>query len=140
MSGVFADTGYWIALVYPRDQWHQTALAFSRNITENNVRVFTSEMVLVEFANFFSRSDRQLRDRVANFMVYVKSQRNITIVPQSSEQFDQAVQLFSERTDKQWSLTDCSSFLLMAKLNITDALAYDKHFEQAGFRALLKQR
>ena len=47
--------------------------------------------------------------------------------------------MFSERLDKEWSLTDCASFLVMQGKGIQDALTHDHHFEQMGFRALLRQ-
>jgi predicted nucleic acid-binding protein len=40
--------------------------------------------------------------------------------------------------DKQWSLVDATSFLIMSSLEITSALTNDRHFEQAGFMRLLK--
>ena len=48
------------------------------------------------------------------------------------------VALYAERPDKDWSLTDCISFVVMRKMDITEALTGDRHFEQAGFTALLK--
>jgi len=53
-------------------------------------------------------------------------------------QFQDALALYEQSSDKEWSLTDCSSFLIMRELKITEALAHDKHFEQAGFDALLR--
>lgn len=38
-----------------------------------------------------------------------------------------------------WSLTDCSSFIVMEERGLADAMTADRHFEQAGFRALLRQ-
>jgi predicted nucleic acid-binding protein len=52
MERVFADTGYWIALLNPRDDLHQKASATSRDYTLN--QIVTSEMVLTEFLNSFS--------------------------------------------------------------------------------------
>jgi uncharacterized protein len=46
--------------------------------------------------------------------------------------------LYRDRPDKAWSLTDCISFVVMADKGIRDALTADHHFEQAGFVALLK--
>ena len=46
--------------------------------------------------------------------------------------------LYKKRPDKEWSITDCVSFKIMEEYGITEALAYDKHFEQVGFIALLR--
>ena len=51
---------------------------------------------------------------------------------------DAGLALYANRTDKDWSLTDCISFVVMNERGITDALTGDHHFEQAGFAALLK--
>jgi predicted nucleic acid-binding protein len=64
---------------------------------------------------------------------------NIEIVPQTSDLFISALELYNQRLDQAWSHTDCASFQIMHKLGIQEALAYDKHFEQAGFVALLRQ-
>ena len=59
------------------------------------------------------------------------------IVPASQDVFEQGVELFENRLDKDWSLTDCISFIVMRERGLTEALTGDHHFEQAGFRALL---
>jgi type I restriction enzyme R subunit len=63
---------------------------------------------------------------------------NITVVPQTRDLFRRAVDRYENRGDKEWSLTDCASFLVMEELGIKEALAHDHHFEQAGFTALLR--
>ncbi len=62
----------------------------------------------------------------------------IDVLHISSEIDDQAWQLFSQRLDKNWSLVDCSSFIVMRQYGIQEALTTDHHFEQAGFSCLLK--
>jgi predicted nucleic acid-binding protein len=52
--------------------------------------------------------------------------------------FDQGFELYARRLDKDWSLTDCISFVVMREHGLTHALTGDHHFEQAGFRILLK--
>ena len=47
-------------------------------------------------------------------------------------------QLYRERADKEWPLTDCISFVVMQEHGLAEALTADHHFEQAGFKALLK--
>jgi uncharacterized protein len=138
MKKVFADTGFWIALFYRDDQYHQNAIKLSRQVTLEKISIFTSEMVLVEFLNFFTRFNPQIRYDMAVWVTQVREDPAITVIPQSSIQSERAVAFYLDRVDQQWSLTDCSSFLLMTELRITDALAHDKHFQQAGFRALLR--
>jgi predicted nucleic acid-binding protein len=53
--------------------------------------------------------------------------------------FDAGLTLHAQRPDKEWSLTDCISFVVMEQRGIAEALAYDHHFEQAGFVALLRR-
>jgi predicted nucleic acid-binding protein len=62
----------------------------------------------------------------------------MTIVPITPSLFDKALQLYERSSDKAWSLTDCASFVVMRERKIIDALSFDHHFEQAGFRALLR--
>ena len=64
---------------------------------------------------------------------------DVEIIPQSDAQFRAAVERYAARPDQTWSLTDCASFLAMEDRSITDALAYDRDFEQAGFTALLRE-
>ena len=62
----------------------------------------------------------------------------VTIIPASQELFDAGIELYSGRPDKSWPLTDCISFVVMKSYGLTDALTGDHHFEQAGFKALMK--
>jgi uncharacterized protein len=62
----------------------------------------------------------------------------VEVVAQTSIQFREALELFASRADKEWSLTDCASFNLMRERGVSEALAHDHHFEQAGFVALLR--
>jgi uncharacterized protein len=68
----------------------------------------------------------------------LREQPDVEIVPSTSDLFQRGTEFFSARPDKEWSLTDCISFVAMNERNITDALTSDHHFEQAGFRILLK--
>jgi len=60
------------------------------------------------------------------------------IVSFSSDIFEEAQSFYDQHRDKQWTLTDCTSFVVMRERGIADALTGDHHFEQAGFVALLK--
>ena len=60
------------------------------------------------------------------------------IVPGDDASFHTGLTLYFSRPDKDWSLTDCISFVIMQREGITEALTGDHHFEQAGFNILLK--
>ena len=62
----------------------------------------------------------------------------VEIIAISEELFAKALDLFRSRPDKEWGLVDCVSFIVMQKRRLTEALTPDKHYEQAGFRALLR--
>jgi uncharacterized protein len=64
--------------------------------------------------------------------------QQVTIVPQTSLLFAKAVQRYLQMSDKGWSLTECASFVIMEEGKLTAALTHDRHFDQAGFRALLR--
>jgi hypothetical protein len=68
----------------------------------------------------------------------LRADPRVVVVPSSRDLFDRAMGLYRSRPDKDWSLTDCVSFVVMRERGITEALTGDHHFEQAGFRALLK--
>ena len=136
MRVVFADTGYWVALLNPRDELHYKATELSKSL--NPVHIVTSEMVLTEVLNDFSKRGDYLRQVATKLIDSINENPNITLVSQTSEQFNKGLELYKNRLDKNWSLTDCVSFKIMEQMGIYEALAYDKHFEQAGFSALLR--
>ena len=135
MERVFADTGYWIALLNSRDELHATASLVSRDLRPE--QIVTSEMVLTEFLNCFSDYGVHLRQAAARVVESLRS-AGIAIVPQTSELFSSALQQYRAMSDKNWSLTDCASFLIMEEHGLTAALTHDRHFAQAGFRTLLR--
>jgi predicted nucleic acid-binding protein len=134
---VFADAGYWVAAVHPREDLHDKALQVSSSLGPHIL--VTSEMVLSEVAAYFSDKGPRLRQAVIDLIRSIRANPNSRVLPQTSLQFQDALGLYEQSSDKQWSLTDCASFLIMRELKITDALAHDRHFEQAGFVALLRR-
>jgi uncharacterized protein len=137
MKKVFADTGYWIALLNPNDELHLKARGVTASLS-SNIRIVTSEMVFTELLNAFSKQGTFLKRTAVSLINQSVSNPNIEIVPQTSELFISALELYNQRLDQGWSHTDCASFKIMEIQNIIEALAYDKHFEQAGFIALLR--
>ncbi|HVO26007.1 MAG TPA: PIN domain-containing protein [Candidatus Margulisiibacteriota bacterium] len=136
MRSVFADAGYWIAMSNPRDSLHARAKELSRS--HQSMRLVTSEIVLTEFLDDFCHRGEFFRKAAVAAVQRLRKTSSVTIIPQTSTQFRDALTLYAARSDKTWSLTDCSSFRIMERYEIREALTHDTHFEQAGFRALLR--
>ena len=136
MKSVFADTDYWVAILNPHEQLHPKAKSASARLA--NVRLVTSEMVLTELLAFYSVKGERLRDGAVTLIERMRQNPNVTIVPQTSAQFQESLAVYKQYRDKEWSLTDCASILIMREESITEALSHDQHFEQAGFHALLR--
>jgi uncharacterized protein len=130
---IFLDTGFLLALFDPADELHTQAMSWSVNFGES---CLVTEYVLWECVNAFSHpADR----RIAHLLVdYLPSEPGYEIVSAAPGLFAAGMRLHRERPDKAWSLTDCISFHVMGERGIQRALAYDEHFEQAGFVALLR--
>jgi predicted nucleic acid-binding protein len=135
MSRVFADAGYWIALLNPKDSLHAKATELSQTLAR--VRIVTSEMVLAEVLNAFARKGEKLRTAACALVDQIRSSPNAEIVPVTSSAFRGALERYRSRVDKTWGLTDCTSFLIMEQKGIAEALSGDRDFQQAGFIALM---
>jgi hypothetical protein len=129
---VFADTGYFVALAQPRDEYYARAHAWSAALVEP---LIVTEYVLWEMFNWFSKPE--WRTRAHQEYQYISTAPHWEVIPASPDLFAEGVELHANRPDKAWSLTDCISFIVMEQRQITRALTPDRHFEQAGFEALL---
>ena len=136
MALVFADTGYWIAVLLPGDRLHDRATAMADAYDESTVA--TTQMVLTEVLNHVSGMGLRTKLAATWLLEDLGSNPNVEIIPQTDVQFRAAVERYAGRGDQRWSLTDCASFLMMEERGITEALAFDRDFEQAGFIALLR--
>ena len=135
MKTVFADSSYFLALVSVRDEDHVQATEFSKSSDHS---IVTTAWVLVEVANGLASSTR--RHLAVELIESLVQDENVEIVAPNQNIFAEGFNLYSERGDKDWSLTDCISFVVMKQQGLTEALTGDHHFEQAGFRALLLQQ
>lgn len=133
MKSVFADTSFYLAVVNSKDALHARAVRASRKFRG---RVVTTHYVLTELGNALSRA--QHRPVFVTLIRRLRGDSHTIIIPASDELFDQGLDLFARRPDKDWSLIDCISFVVMGQRRIAEALTEDRHFKQAGFRALLQ--
>jgi len=132
MNLVCADTYYYLALTSESDAGHERAVEFSRAY---HGRVLTTPWVLTEVADALASPDQ--RRMFVALLADLKSDANTVIVVPTGELFEAGCDLYSQRPDKGWSLSDCISFVAMQQHGVTQALTADHHFEQAGFAVLL---
>lgn len=133
MRPVFGDAFYFVARLNRRDQHHERVVAFSRNL---RARLLTTDWILMEVADALAKS--RCRSRVMDFVQHLRQAPGCEVVPVSRETLDRALDIYHQHTDKEWTLTDCVSFVVMRERDLSEALTQDHHFEQAGFTVLLK--
>lgn len=133
MKTAFADSSFYVALLIARDANHVK----SRSVAQSwNYSVITTEYVLTEVANHLSGSQNG-RAKFGQFLAGLEADPKTLIVESSHSLWKDGVRFYLRRPDKEWSLTDCISFIVMEQHNVSEALAADHHFEQAGFVKLL---
>jgi predicted nucleic acid-binding protein len=137
MRKIFLDTAYLQALIDSGDNLYELSQMMTPKL--GKFQGITSEMVLTELLNALCSRGEYLRRSAIRLTQDLRSDRNIIIIPQTSEQFEQAFGFYQRRLDKGYSLTDCSSMQIMREKGINEILTFDKHFQQEGFRALLKE-
>lgn len=132
---VFLDTSGAIALLHRADPHHSKACQLATTFVSQNRRRFTTTAVLAELGDGFGRKGRW--DIAAPFLAAVLMDSLVTVMSIDANLISRACDLRNARLDKDWGLTDCVSFVVMADEGIQEAFTADRHFQQAGYRALL---
>lgn len=133
MRRVFGDTHFYLALMDPRDKDHPRANEISKQFRGE---IVTTQWVLMEVGDALCRP--RDRPRFLTLLSVLDGDPGVTILPANLALFERAVDLYRRRSDKEWSLTDCTSFVVMQDETIREALTADVHFEQAGFVAMFR--
>ncbi len=133
MNPSFADTFYFLAMLNPHDSAHNHVVAVSRKL---HPPIVTTAWVLTEVADALAQPSN--RGLFLQLLKQMESEPGNKVVPVSESLYAAGLDLYAARSDKAWGLTDCISFVVMREQGITEALTRDRHFEQAGFVALLK--
>lgn len=128
---IFLDTGYFIALVNRRDQYHAQAVQLS--VGYENSQFLTTDAVLLEVGNALSRSHKSTAIELVST---VMEDASSTIVHLTPEWFGAAFERYRHYADQHWGLVDCFSFVVMQQYGLHQVLTFDQHFAQAGFQIL----
>ncbi len=133
MKAVFADTFFFLAAVNPDDAAPDRGMQFSDNY---DGPLLTTAWVITELAD--ALASREQRHAFREFHESLATDARVEILPADQALFERGLKLCFERPDKDWSLTDCVSFVVMKEREVADAATGDHHFDQAGFHALLR--
>jgi len=132
---VFLDTSFVLALENKDDAHHLRAKALDDELLRDGATLLLHYGITLEIGDGFARKSR--REKGRRLLERFREQEGFRIEPVTDSLHDEAVELYLGRDDKEWGLTDCVSFALMAREGIQHALTADAHFRQAGFNALL---
>jgi uncharacterized protein len=132
MKRAFADTFYYLALLNPADEAHELR-RFTRGFAGVMV---TTDWVVTELADGLCGATN--RKIAIKFVDSLRADAAVRIVPASRRLLEKGWGLYRRMPDKEWSLTDCISFVVMRELRISDALTADRHFQQVGFNTLFE--
>jgi hypothetical protein len=133
MKAVFADSFHFLALLNEDERAHRRAILEHRR---NWQKIVTTDCVILEVGD--ALCNHRDRDDFLGLLENFDIDSRIKIVRLTPQLLQRGIKLFRERIDKDWPLTDCVSFVVMEDEGIKEALTGDKHFEQAGFTALLR--
>jgi predicted nucleic acid-binding protein len=132
---VFVDTVYYVAALVERDALHARAIELSA--THADASFVTTDAVLVEVFAQLSHMGPRARAQTVELDRRLRTDPAVTVVRTTDELFDAATMLYADRTDKEYSHTDCLGMLVCRRFDISDVLTHDRHFEQEGFAILM---
>ena len=136
MKNIFMDANGWIALNSKRDQLHKIAVKTNRKLLKEGHQYITTNFVLDE--TYTGLLMKVGHFAAVDFGEKIRHSRTISVIHVSPDIDEEAWKLFKQYADKQFSFTDCTSFVVMKQLQIAEAFTNDHNFEQIGFRILLK--
>jgi predicted nucleic acid-binding protein len=138
MAEVFADTSGWANFFVRTEPFHAKANTLMRQWNAEGTRVVTTNYVILELIALYTSPLRIPRAQQVKTIETIKSTSWVEVVHIDPALDNEAWTMLKKRLDKEWSLVDCSSFVLMQQRGILEALTTDHHFEQAGFVCPLK--
>src|SRR5690348_12924597 len=132
-SDVFVDTSGWGIYLDREDSLYPTIFTFIQSMISGHRRLVTTNYIITELVVLLSSRYHLPRQQVIKAINAIKTDASVEILYIEQSIDDEAWTLLENRLDKGWSLVDASSFVVMQRFGITQALTTDHHFIQAGF-------
>jgi predicted nucleic acid-binding protein len=137
-SDLFIDTSGWVYFLDSRDPLHSLVVSFVKQAVKKRRRLVTTNYIITELVALLSSRFHLPRQQVIKAINLIKKDASVEIVYIERAMDDEAWTLLEQRLDKEWSLVDASSFIVMKRFGMIEALTTDHHFTQAGFSRVPK--
>lgn len=128
----FVDTSGWVALFDRSDMHHPRAKQGLQDVQGQPLLLLTSDYILDETLTHLLYTCG--RNVAVEFGGWALSTRHVVVTHIDEEIWSAAWKMFQSYQDKEWSFTDCTSFVCMQRHQMWQAFAFDQHFKQAGFQ------
>ena len=138
MNGIFVDTSGWANLFLKSEPFYRLAVALTLACQQRRGHIVTSNYVLAELSALLMSPLRVDRENRLNLLHRIRTTDWLEVVHVDPSRETESWEYLLSRRDKDFSLVDCSSFVIMQRLGLRESLTTDGHFEQAGFIRLLK--
>ncbi len=135
MKRIFVDTSALIAIGNKDDEFHGPAVALQKEFLQANYRFLTTNAIILELCNAFSQA--RYKPIALQIINLINKSKQWDCFP-VDRLMAQGLERFQKRLDKDWSLVDCISMIVAENNGVIDIFTTDHHFEQGGFRILLK--
>jgi predicted nucleic acid-binding protein len=133
MKRVFVDTGGFVALLVAEDQMHDRAAAIFGTASRERWALVTTNVVLIETYSVLLARARDGRRAAVGFLDAIAgSASSLVVEPVRAEDEIQAMALVRAHVDKSYSLCDALSFVVMERMGVSEAIAFDRHFREYG--------
>ncbi len=135
---IFADTSGWANYFIRSEPFHNEAAGLMKKWHSDGAIIVTTNYVIVELSALFISPLRIPHAKRIETLETITTASWVEIIHIDKTLDEESRNLLKQRQDKNWSLVDCSSFVVMRHRSITEGFTSDHHFEQAGFACLLK--
>ena len=124
---LFVDTGAWFALSVASDPDHERAKAV---VAENDAPLITTDYVVDELLTLFVVRRQRLKG--VEWVHDILDGQGVDLIRITTDDFEEACRIYMRFSDKEWSFTDCTSYVAMRRMQLPMAFSFDAHFHEFG--------
>ena len=129
---LFGDSAGWLAMYDVRDKYHLAAYRSFHALLDQRVSFLVTDFVIAETLTLMQ--GRLGHRKTVEFGEWLLNAPQVQQVRLDIDLWNEAWHLFKKYDDKEFSFTDCTSFVVMRREHVVDAFTFDHHFTQMGFR------